>query len=439
MKENNFSVKPQIQAMPLAARMRPRSLEEMVGQEHLLGNNGLLSKLIERKVLPSLILWGPSGSGKTSLAENLCYAVTGKLIRMSAVMAGVKEIREAVLVAEKNQQSDFFAKTYLFVDEIHRFNRAQQDALLPHVESGAITLIGATTENPSFSVNAPLLSRCRVLVLKPLEARHFHELITRALSDSQRGVLSNAVLELKDDARELLVLSSSGDARILLSTLEVAADLAMCAKASAINLQHVQEAAGKRTIAHDKKGDEHYNVISAFIKSMRGSDPDATCHYLVRMIEVGEEPRFILRRMAIFASEDIGNADPQAIQIAAAAFQIFEWVGMPEGYLTLAQTAIYLACAPKSDAVATAYKKAASDVEIFGALPVPLHLCNAPTSMMENMDHSKGYRYSYAYDNNYAKQQYLPDKLVGQDYYVPTQNGYERFIFDRLTKLKNRV
>ncbi len=425
--------------MPLAARMRPNSLAEMVGQEHLLGKEGLLSKLLERKALPSLILWGPPGSGKTTLAENLCRAVAGKLIRMSAVMAGVKEIREAVLAAEKNRQLDSTVKTYLFVDEIHRFNRTQQDALLPHVEAGVVTLIGATTENPSFSVNTPLLSRCRVLVLKPLEAGHFHTLIARALRDPERGVPSDAILQLEDDARELLVLASSGDARILLSTLEVAADLTMCAKASTINLNHVQMAVGKRLISHDKVGDAHYNVASAFIKSMRGSDPDATCHYLVRMLEAGEDPRFILRRMAIFASEDIGNADPQAIQVAAAAFQIFEWIGMPEGYLTLTQTAIYLACAPKSNAVVAAYEKAASDVEIYGALPVPLHICNAPTNMMKSMGYGKEYRYPHAYENNYVEQQYLPDKLVGQKYYVPTRNGYERFIVERLMKLKNKV
>lgn len=439
MKEKDLLEPSFMQAMPLAARMRPRSLEEMVGQEHLLGKDGLLSKLLERKGLPSLILWGPPGSGKTTLAENLCHAVSGKLIRMSAVMAGVKEIREAVLAAEKNRQSDASVKTYLFVDEIHRFNRGQQDALLPHVEAGVVTLIGATTENPSFSVNTPLLSRCRVLVLRPLETEHFHVLIARALSDLKRGVQSSTVLELKDDARELLVLAASGDARILLSTLEVAADLAMCDQASLINLAHVQMAVGKRLIAHDKMGDAHYNVASAFIKSMRGSDPDATCHYLVRMLESGEDPRFILRRMAIFASEDIGNADPQAIQVAAAAFQIFEWVGMPEGYLTLTQTAIYLACAPKSNAVVTAYEKAASDLEIFGALLVPLHICNAPTSMMKNMGYGKEYKYPHGYENNYVEQQYLPDKLAGKNYYVPTRNGYERFIVERFMKLKNKI
>ncbi len=439
MKEKDLFEQSFMHAMPLAARMRPRSLEEMVGQEHLLGKEGLLSKLLERKVLPSLILWGPPGSGKTTMAENLCHKVEGKLIRISAVMAGVKEIREAVLSAEKSRQQDFPLKTYLFVDEIHRFNRAQQDALLPHVEAGVVTLIGATTENPSFCVNTPLLSRCRVLVLKPLEVDHFHALIARALSDSRRGVQSDTALDLEDVARDLLVLASSGDARILLSTLEVAADLAMCAKSSVINLEHVQMAVGKRLIAHDKMGDAHYNVASAFIKSMRGSDPDAACHYLVRMLEAGEDPRFILRRMAIFASEDIGNADPQAIQIAAAAFQIFEWVGMPEGYLSLTQAATYLACAPKSNAVMTAYKKAASDVEKFGALPVPLHICNAPTGMMKNMGYGKEYCYPHDYKNNYIEQQYLPDKLVGQNYYMPTRNGYERFIVERLGKLKNEV
>ena len=429
MKNSLFNEQP-LNLMPLAARMRPQSIEEMVGQEHLLGEKGLLTGLLKQKSLPSLILWGPPGSGKTTLAQNLCRKLEGEMIHISAVMAGVKEIREAVVVAQRNQ-SVYSKKTYLFIDEIHRFNKAQQDALLPYVEDGTVTLFGATTENPSFCINNPLLSRCRVLILKTLDENDFAVLINRALTDNNTG-LAEKNLTIAEAAQVQLVNISSGDARILLGTLEMAADLAAQSDSNIISVENVIEAAGKRFIAYDQKGDNHYNVASAFIKSMRGSDPDAACHYLARMLEAGEDPRFIFRRLLIFASEDVGNADPQAIQVAAAACQAYEYVGLPEGYLPLTQATTYLACAPKSNAVTTAYIKAKADVQRFGSLPVPLHICNAPTKFMKEEGYGKDYLYPHDFIGNYVKQQYLPNKLEKSKYYNPTQNGYERFIFERL-------
>jgi len=421
--------------MPLAARMRPLCLEEMVGQEHLLGEKGLLTQLLKNKVMPSLILWGPPGCGKTTLAENLCRKLDGEIIHISAVMAGVKEIREAIALAQKNCER-FQKKTYLFIDEIHRFNKAQQDALLPYVEDGTVTLLGATTENPSFSINTPLLSRCRVLQLRPLEEAHFFKLIERALGDQEKGILSKSSLIIEEGIKRQLVLAASGDARILLSLLEMATELTLAAEETKISLAAVQAAVGRRILAYDQKGDEHYNIISAFIKSMRGSDPDAACYYLARMLEAGEDPRFILRRMVLFASEDVGNADPQAIQVAISAFQAFEFVGLPEGYLPLSQAATYLACAPKSNAAYMAYKKALADLEKQGSLPVPMHLRHAPTSLMKDLGYGKEYSYPHDFSGNYVKQQYLPDIIKDNRYYIPTKNGYERFIAERLEKIK---
>ena len=412
-------------AVPLAARMRPQTLEDMVGQEHLLGPQGLLTRLVSKQHVPSLILWGPPGSGKTTLAEILCRVVKGDFIALSAVLAGVKEIREAIKKAQETKLA-YQKQTYLFIDEIHRFNKSQQDALLPHVESGDVTLIGATTENPSFSVNTPLLSRCRVLVLKPLEPSHMEQLLARV------------PIPIDDTAKAKLILAASGDARILLSTLEIAADLAGNEPGACVTEKEVEMATGRRLIAHDRAGDSHYNVISAFIKSLRGSDPDAACYYLARLLEAGEDPRFILRRMVIFASEDVGNADPQAIQVAIAALQAYEFVGLPEGYLPLTHAATYLACAPKSGAVIAAYGKAKEDVEKHGSLPVPLHICNAPTGLMKQMGYGKGYLYAHDFEENHVTQDYLPDKIAQSKYYFPTQNGYERFIAERLEKWRNK-
>ncbi len=374
--------------MPLAASMRPKSLKDMVGQEHLLGADGLLTLLIEHGHLPSLILWGPPGSGKTTLAENLARAMKRQLIRLSAVSAGVKEIRDSVEIAKKTQ-------IYLFVDEIHRFNKAQQDVLLPYVEEGLLTLIGATTENPSFSINNALLSRCRVLTLKPLGDDDLKTLIDRALGVQHRT--------MREEARRMLIQSASGDARMLISTLEVAFGLS---KAPELGESEIKQAIGKRVLAYDRKAEEHYNTISAFIKSMRASDPDAACYYLARMLEAGEDPRFVARRMMIFASEDVGNADPRGIMVATAAAQAFEQMGLPEGVLPLTQATIYLAKAPKSRSVINAYYAAKDDVVKFGAQPVPMHLRNAPTQLMKEL--------GYGQKNPEAGN--LPEKLKGRKY-----------------------
>src|SRR3989338_25560 len=374
--------------MPLAAELRPKKLGDMVGQEHLLGPEGLLTRLIAQNSMPSLILWGPPGCGKTTLAENIARAMRRQLIRLSAVSAGVKEIREAVEIAKKTP-------VFLFVDEIHRFNKAQQDVLLPYVEEGLLTFVGATTENPSFTINNALLSRCRVLVLRPLSDEHLSQLVDKALA--ARGI--------SPEARSILIQSAAGDARVLLSTLEVAFSLA---QSETLTLENIKQAIGKRVLAYDRKAEEHYNTISAFIKSMRASDPDAACYYLARMLEAGEDPRFILRRMLIFASEDIGNADPQALCVATAAMQAYELMGLPEGVLPLTQAATYLAKAPKSRAVINAYAAAKEDVLRLGALPVPMHLRNAPTQLMKDL----GYGQKSEGAGN------LPERLRSQKYYV---------------------
>ncbi|MEI6790286.1 MAG: replication-associated recombination protein A, partial [Myxococcaceae bacterium] len=353
--------------MPLAAELRPKSLAEMVGQEHLLGSQGLLTLLISKSSMPSLILWGPPGCGKTTLAENIARAMRRQLIRLSAVSAGVKEIRDSVEIAKKTP-------VFLFVDEIHRFNKAQQDVLLPYVEEGLLTLIGATTENPSFSINNALLSRCRVLVLKPISDEDLNKLADKALS------LKN--LSIEEEARRILIESAAGDARVLLSTLEVALSLAA---SEILNIAEIKQAIGKRVLAYDRKSEEHYNTISAFIKSMRASDPDAACYYLARMLEAGEDPRFVGRRMMIFASEDIGNGDPRALLIAVSALQAYELMGLPEGVLPLTQAATYLAKAPKSRAVINAYYAAKEDVLRLGSEPIPMHLRNAPTKLMKEL------------------------------------------------------
>ncbi|MEI6806706.1 MAG: replication-associated recombination protein A [Myxococcaceae bacterium] len=374
--------------MPLAAELRPKNLADMVGQEHLLGPEGLLTLLIAKGSVPSLLLWGPPGSGKTTLAENLARAMRRQLIKLSAVSAGVKEIREAVELAKKTP-------VFLFVDEIHRFNKAQQDVLLPYVEEGLLTLIGATTENPSFSINNALLSRCRVLVLKSHTDADLSKLVDKALS------LKN--INIEDEARRILIQSASGDARVLLSTCEVALNLA---SSQILGLPEIKQAIGKRILSYDRAGEEHYNVISAFIKSMRASDSDAAVYYLARMLEAGEDPRFVGRRMMIFASEDIGNADPRALLIAVSALQAYELMGLPEGVLPLTQAATYLAKAPKSRAVINAYYAAKEDVLRLGHEPIPMHLRNAPTKLMKEL----GYGQQAPGVSN------LPDKLRGKKY-----------------------
>ncbi|MDP2605582.1 MAG: replication-associated recombination protein A [Deltaproteobacteria bacterium] len=416
-------------AQPLADRMRPRTLDEFIGQEHLLGPGKLLTGMTGAGRLHSLILWGPPGSGKTTLALILARSAGAACVHFSAVTSGVKDLRKFIQEAEELQRLG--KPTVLFVDEIHHFNKGQQDNFLPHVERGTLVLIGATTENPSFEVISPLLSRCQVLVLQPLSAGHVGTIIDRALNDRERG-LGKSELSLTADARDFLIQQSQGDCRVALNGLETAAALASRDSAKIIELSHLQVALQRKPLQYDKAGEEHYNVISAFIKSLRGSDADAALYWMMRMIEAGEDPLFIARRMVIFAAEDIGNADPQALQVAIAAKDAVHFVGLPEGRIPLAQAVTYLATAPKSNASYTAMLAAAKDVEEKGALPVPLHLRNAPTALMETLGYGKDYKYAHNYADSIVTQEHLPKELAGRKYYSPSESGYEKEIKERL-------
>jgi putative ATPase len=416
-------------SQPLAERMRPASMEEFVGQEHLLGPGKLLSGMAASGKLSSLILWGPPGSGKTTLAQILAQSAHAVCVHFSAVTSGVKDLKKIIHEAEQHQRLG--KPTVLFVDEIHHFNKAQQDNFLPHVERGTLILIGATTENPSFEVISPLLSRCQVLVLKTLSATDIGKVIDRALHDSRRG-LGATQLAITGEGREFLIQHSQGDCRVALNALEAAAILAQAHDQKEIGLAHLQEALQKKPLQYDKAGEEHYNVISAFIKSMRGSDPDAALYWMMRMIEAGEDPLFIARRMVIFAAEDIGNADPQALQVAVAAKDAVHFVGLPEGRIPLAQAVTYLASAPKSNASYKAMLAATEDVQERGAMPVPLHLRNAPTPMMQKLGYGKDYKYAHNYDDHVVEQEHLPKELLGRRYYTPSDSGYEKEIKERL-------
>ena len=410
--------------------MRPKSLDEFVGQEHLLGPGKLLRGMVEAGKIHSLILWGPPGSGKTTLARILASAAGATCVQFSAVTSGVKDLKK--VIQEAGELHRLGKPTVLFVDEIHHFNKAQQDNFLPHVERGTLILIGATTENPSFEVISPLLSRCQVLVLNTLSAEDVGTIVDRALQDSQRG-LGAWKLDVSAEAREFIIQQSQGDCRVALNALETAAVLAReDAAHKSIELNHVQEALQRKPLQYDKAGEEHYNVISAFIKSLRGSDPDAALYWLMRMIEAGEDPLFIARRMIIFASEDIGNADPQALQVAVAAKDAVHFVGLPEGRIPLAQATTYLATAPKSNASYKAMLAAAKDVEDKGALPVPLHLRNAPTPLMEKLGYGKDYKYAHNFPDHVVEQEHLPKELSGRKYYSPSESGHEKQIQDRL-------
>jgi putative ATPase len=416
--------------------MRPRSLDEVLGQQHVLGAGKFLAEAIRNDRVPSLILWGPPGSGKTTLAHVLSRITRSEFVPFSAVLGGVPELRE--IIAQARERRSYQGKsTILFVDEIHRFNKAQQDAFLPHVESGTITLIGATTENPSFSVNAAVLSRCRVLRLEALGEADLLSVLGRALADRERG-LGTRELEADDDALALIAAAAHGDARRALGMLEVAVEL-LSPEARRIDVDLVQRAAEEKTLLYDKSGEEHYNVVSAFIKSMRGSDPDAAIYWMMRMLDAGDDPLFVSRRMLIFASEDVGNADPRALEVAVAADAAFRRMGMPEGIYPLSHACLYLASCPKSDGVKRAIHRTRELVRERGALPVPLKLRNAVTRLMKSEGYGSGYRYPHDFEDNFAPgETYLPDELAGARLYEPTNQGLEQSIAERLARLRRR-
>jgi putative ATPase len=457
------SNQPDDRGRPLADRMRPRTLDEFVGQEHLIAPGKPLRTQIERDDIGSLIFWGPPGTGKTTLAKIIARMTRGEFIEFSAVLSGIKEIKQVMADAERGRQ--YGTRTIVFVDEIHRFNKAQQDAFLPHVEKGNIRLIGATTENPSFEIISALLSRSRVYVLKPLTEEQIVLLLRRALDDAERG-LGAMKLSATDDVLRQIAAYSSGDARSAYNVLEVAAALALdktrasgnesqspqspqstgkavippelISTAHEITTEIVQDALQKRVLLYDKAGEEHYNLISALHKSVRNSDPDASLYWLARMLEAGEDPLYVARRIVRMAVEDIGLADPNALSLCMAARDAVDFIGMPEGNLALAQAAVYLALAPKSNALYTAYSDVQQDVERTAAEPVPLHLRNAPTGLMKNLGYGQGYQYAHDLENKVADMQCLPDNLKDRRYYHPTNEGVEKRIRERLEGIRRK-
>ncbi|MBA7609418.1 Replication-associated recombination protein A [subsurface metagenome] len=417
---------------PLAARMRPRSFEEFMGQEHIVGQGRVLRKTIESDQLMSIIFWGPPGSGKTTLARIIASMTKSHFSPISAVTAGVADLRR--IINEARERGGMYAqRTILFIDEIHRFNKAQQDVVLPYVEDGTITLIGATTENPSFEVISPLLSRCRVFTLNTLTNEEVRIIVERAIADEERG-LGKMGVELKADALKHLVVMANGDARVALNALEMAtfATEPDAKGRRKIPLPTIEDALQHRALLYDKEGEQHYDIISALHKSLRGSDPDAALYWLGRMLEAGEDPLYVARRLVRFASEDVGMADPQALVVAMAAQQAVHFIGMPEGNLALAQAVVYLATAPKSNSLYSAYSRVQKDVEGTRNDPVPLHLRNPVTGLMKGMGYGKGYKYAHDFPGHFVKQQNLPDALKGKRYYSPSDQGFEKEVKRRL-------
>ena len=426
---------------PLAERMRPKRMEEFMGQDHIAGPGTVLTEAIKRDRIFSMILWGPPGCGKTTLASIIAEETQASFVKISAVLSNVKEVR-SIIDEAKNRLNLYRKRTILFVDEIHRFNKAQQDAFLGHVESGLITLIGATTENPSFEVIPALISRCRVFVLEPLSRENIKTILERAVGDEEKGLGASGI-RIENEALSHLADTADGDVRTALNGLEIAASFVEehgteehggPSKNLTIRVGDIESALQKKALLYDKTGEEHYNLISALHKSMRGSDPDASVYWLTRMLDSGEDPVYIGRRMVRFASEDVGNADPNALSVALNAVNSFRLLGRPEGELALVQAAVYLATAPKSNSIYVAHKKVKDLVKQTGALPVPKHIRNAPTDLMKKLDYGKGYQYAHDHQDAVDSQSYLPEKIKGKRYYLPTERGYEATVKKRLDK-----
>lgn len=417
-------------AAPLAARMRPRTFGEFVGQEHVVGLSRVLRKSIEADEVPSIILWGPPGSGKTTLAHIIANMTSSHFEAISAVTSGVAELRK-VIEMSRERFGLYRQRTILFVDEIHRFNKAQQDVILPHVEEGTVTFIGATTENPSFEIIAPLLSRSRVFTLKALGDEEVAVIIRQALTDDERGIYSLGV-KIAEDAFNHLVSVTNGDARMALNALELAATVANLSEERIVSLDIVEDAIQQRSVLYDKEGDQHYDTISAFIKSVRGSDPDAAMYWLVRMIEAGEDPMFIARRLIILSAEDIGMADPRALTIAVASQQAVHFIGMPEGAIPLAEATVYMATAPKSNSAYVALNQAREDIRNTRNESIPMHLRNPVTSLMREQGYGKGYMYPHDYHGHFIPTENVPKTLSGKRYYHPSNQGYEVTVSRRL-------